>query len=287
MLKLAVSASEQGLRLLSFLRNRINPKYSNKAIKRSIDHGWCCIHGKVERFSSYKVKEHDQVTFDLRSLDEKKRGDQSLAVLFEDEDLLVCNKPSGLICHPSYIPYCLVHRLDKETSGVLLLAKNRTMQQNLEKLFYLRQVEKKYFAVVLGMVRKESGSITSYLEKKAVYDGQTIWGSSKGNRGNKAITSWKCSESNNLYSLLECTPQTGRTHQLRVHLKEMGHPIMGDKQYAPRAHFPMRTHRFLLHSIHIRFKHPRTKEIVQVDSSIPNDIMEHLNQECNDASFHL
>lgn len=279
MLKLTVSAPDQRLRLLNFLRNHIDSKYSNKAIKRSIDHGWCRVHGKVEKFSSYKVKKHDKVTFDLKSLDENKQEYKSLEILFEDEHLLVCNKPSGLICHPSYIPHFLVHRLDKETSGALILAKNETMQQNLEKLFYLRQVEKKYFAVVLGMVRKQEGTVISYLEKKATYDGQTIWGSSKDNQGRKAITSWKCSESNKTYSLLECAPQTGRTHQLRVHLKEMGHPIMGDKQYAPRANFPMRTHRFLLHATQIRFKHPRTKEMIQVDSSVPKDIMEHFEKE--------
>jgi len=167
----------------------------------------------------------------------------------------VVNKPAGWICDPKVAlktfgkEYQLVHRLDKETTGALLLAKGDP--ESLFKLFEEREVEKEYLAVVDGVPQKKEGEVRSFLMKKSSFQGQTIWGS--GPRGLTAITRWERISSQGKASLMRLFPETGRTHQIRVHMAEMNHPILVDRQYAKTFRCKAFSPRVMLHAARLKF----------------------------------
>lgn len=195
----------------------------------------------------------------------------SLPILYEDEDLMVCDKPSGLITDRNLFkkilgeePY-LVHRLDKETSGVILIAKNKKMQKQLEALFRKREVLKVYLALVLGRVKGEKGKIESRLEVKK--RGEELFvEEAKGENGELAITYWQVLKKGKKATLLQCIPKTGRTHQIRVHLSTKGHPILGDLRYGRES---PDCKRLMLHAFKIAFFHPKTGKKLEVTSHPP------------------
>ena len=160
-----------------------------------------------------------------------------------------------------------MHRLDKETSGVLILAKNRQVQKEMEELFRKREVQKIYVALVSGQVRKQQGKTENFLAKKNAYHGQTIWG--KAHSGQKAITYWTLLEKGKNISFVQCQPVTGRTHQIRVHLSEMGHPIVGDLIYGRHESAFSDVDRLYLHAYSVSFKRVLKKESVEVIAPIP------------------
>ncbi len=161
----------------------------------------------------------------------------------------------------------LVHRLDKGTSGVLLMARTLPMKKALEALFKKRESRKTYIALIKGDLRKDQGTIDNRLSKKGTFHGQTLYGSAP--KGQIAITHWKILEKRKGKSLIELHPETGRTHQLRIHMAGMGHPILGDLQYGRNVSFPEDINRLCLHAYRLSFIHPKTKKKVQVTSSLP------------------
>jgi len=295
-------------RPIIFLKQVLNVSVSNKSIKKAIERGCLKINGRVERFSSVTLKVNDILEFSCNweSVLEKKQ--EKLPVLYEDDDFCIVDKPSGLLCEDKNIKmffpdFMLAHRLDKETSGVLILAKNKRAKEMTLDLFSKRQVKKKYIALVDGEVQEECGEIESYLIKKSYYAGQTIWGSStlstnthtdvcasaKNNRskncntkssnksstfkasGLYALTLYKRIKHNKYCSLLLCDIPTGRTHQIRVHLAEMGHAILGDYQYCKEFFFPHHVERIMLHSSSIKFISPFSSKYIEVFSHLPKD----------------
>ncbi|HRW58879.1 MAG TPA: RluA family pseudouridine synthase, partial [Chlamydiales bacterium] len=226
-----VEKREQGKSLLSFVKEKLNLSCSNKKIKSAIDKGMCKINGKIERFASKKLQRNDQVEVEDAFLNTSKLV--SLKILFEDKDLLIIDKPVDMVCddveiHKHYPKsYTLIHRLDKGTSGVLLIAKSFDIKQKMIQLFKEKKVFKKYVAVVDGFIEKETGVIEDFLEKKTSPQGAFVVSS---NKGQKAVTEYKVLERKKTYSLVLCMPITGRTHQIRVHMKKIGHPILGDYQ---------------------------------------------------------
>ena len=172
------------------------------------------------------------------------------------------NKPSGItsddvsisnFLNSIYGKSILLHRLDKDTSGVLLFAKTLSSAKEIEGLFKQRLIKKTYHALVEGNP-KPSGKIENYLGKLKTYQGQTLFGEVSKDKGLLAITSWKVEKSYNGVSLLLCSPTTGRTHQIRVHLSEMGHPILGDYQYGRHFSCDYKAKRMMLHASRIQFK---------------------------------
>lgn len=242
---------------------------SVKALKRAIDGKRCRVNGRVETFSTYKLSKRDRVEIEVVEGKVLK-----LLSLFEDEFLLICNKPAGLVCEPKNFPAKLVHRLDKETSGVLILAKKESVRHQMIELFAKRLVLKEYVALVDGNVLKKEGRIESRLSKRHGYEGQTIFAS--GAKGEEAITEWMCLGNGEKAALLLCKPITGRTHQLRVHLKEMGHPILGDTQYSKRFSCSIPISRHLLHALRISFPHPVSGIQITSQASLPEDFLEAL-----------
>ncbi len=272
------SVQEGGVSLLNFLKERVKNAASVKAIKRSIDDRSCLVNGRIERFGSRRLNPGDQVQFILKPSENK---NFSIDKLYEDDHLLAIDKPVHLICDDKEIQQILpeykgkiwlAHRLDKETSGVLLLAKSFEAKERLRELFAQRNIEKRYLALVHGSMCKDEGEIHSRLVVKKRLCGQTIYGISCDGRGEKAQTFWKCLQRRTATTLVECKPVTGRTHQIRVHLSSIGHPIVGDLQYGKRI--PEKgVQRCLLHAMQLKFAHPFTGKEVSIEAAIPQEIM--------------
>lgn len=243
--------------LQAFLRKQTD--LSGKAIKRALEQGACRVNGVIERFANTPLQKGDKVSFKLPS----ENPQESMEILYEDSELVIYNKPSGMTTQGKY----LVHRLDKGTSGVLLVAKNGPIQKKLEDLFKKREIKKTYIALVKGSLRKEQGMIENKLGKVGEFQGQTLYGSHP--QGLTATTHWKCLQKGKGVSLVELVPHTGRTHQLRVHLREMGHPILGDLQYGREVVFPEEVHRLCLHAYRLSFLHPKTGKRIQATAPVP------------------
>ena len=213
-----------------------------------------------------------------------------LNVFYEDEDLIVINKPPGLVVHPGaghrdntlvnallhHFPKLsgiggkerpgIVHRLDKDTSGCLVVAKNDEAHRGLSEQFQARTVEKIYLALVGGKLRKGFGTIEERIGRHPV-DRQRMSVTSK--RGRAARTEYRVLNASDEMSLLECKLHSGRTHQIRVHLHHFGHPVLGDKVYGGR--FAKTFPRQMLHAWKLGFEHPRTGERKIFEAPLPDD----------------
>jgi 23S rRNA pseudouridine955/2504/2580 synthase/23S rRNA pseudouridine1911/1915/1917 synthase len=266
-----VSSQEQGVGLLAFLRTKIPETFSTKAIKRAIDGKCCTINQRVEIFSSHVVSKGDKIVIRFKTK-EPPFLQKNLEILYEDEDLLICNKPVGVVSEPKAFPFPPLHRLDKETTGALILAKNPAIAKKMIHLFSQKEVHKEYLALVDGLMYASSGKIDYFLKKKFGFEGQTVWGVAKpGEKGLEALTFWTCLDKQGSASLLLCIPKTGRTHQLRVHLSSIGHPILGDFQYGKQFKCSLRPQRHLLHAFRLSFTHPTTQKLVSITAPIPQD----------------
>jgi 23S rRNA pseudouridine1911/1915/1917 synthase len=229
-----------------------------------------------------------------------------LTILYEDPSIIVIDKPSGMVVHPAYgnprgtlvnalLYHCrdlsgingvlrpgIVHRLDKDTSGVMVVAKDDEAYRQLTKQFKNRTVEKVYLAIVYGPFRKDEGLIDAAIgrhphERKRM--------SLRTRRGRTAITRWRVAETLNGFTLLEVFPQTGRTHQIRVHLSSIGHPLLGDPLYGRKGRSGtihdlalkecfIRMGRQALHAHRLGFVHPKTGKNVRFESPLPEDMRE-------------
>jgi len=213
-----------------------------------------------------------------------------LDILFEDDDLIVINKPPGLVVHPgaghrehtlvnALLHHCaaqsgiggkerpgIVHRLDKDTSGCLVVAKNDAAHQGLGAQFAARDVEKIYLALVSGKLRQPAGTIEGKIGRHPVHRKRMAVASV---RGRAAKTEYRVVRASENASLVQCRLHSGRTHQIRVHFHHVGHPVLGDKVYAPKLakNFP----RQMLHAWKLGFRHPRTGEWHRFEAPLPDD----------------
>ncbi len=236
--------------------------------------------------------------------------DIPVEILYQDYDLAVVNKPAGLVAHPAaghadgtlvnallfHIKDLsdiggverpgLVHRLDKETSGVLVVAKNNKSHKHLSELFKDHNIHRVYWAVVAGVPRESKKTIRTLLARHPVH--RKAFSSQE--KGKEAITHYEVIKTyGKQLSLLKVTLETGRTHQIRVHLSEMGHPVMGDKLYGVRKQGRFLTqsavkkavstlHRQALHASELGFEHPRTKQEMMFKTDWPEDIRDFISQ---------
>lgn len=280
-LRWVVSKRENRPKLLSFLKEKLKENFSNRDLKRKIESNLCQVNGRFERFASTQLSEGDEVVFFNESV--PKRAVLPLGkenILFEDEYFLIFNKPVGFTCDlPSLKKFCdqklfFTHRLDKETTGVLILAKSSKSAQLMEDLFRKREIKKTYLAIVEGIPNEKSGKIENYLGKITNYQGNAIYGSTTPHKGQLAITFWSVKKKGKAASLIVCLPVTGRTHQIRVHLSELGHPILGDHIYGDSFATLYRPSRILLHAYKVQFKHPISQMDLEVIAPIPADFRE-------------
>jgi len=265
-----VTTEESGLSLITFLRKKL-PEHSARALKKLIESNACLVNRRTERFSSFALAPGDQVVLLTEIQPEKVKEFEESRILFEDQSLLIYNKPPGINSDQLSKELILVHRLDRDTSGVLIFAKTETIFEKMKHLFKQHLVKKSYLAIVDGIPKKAQGTIENELALKHRYQGQSLWGSVAKGKGQVAITRWKKEKSGNDASLLRCWPITGRTHQIRVHLSELGHPILGDYQYGRRFHSPYRPTRCLLHAESIEFPHPVTGQMLHMVAPVPDD----------------
>ena len=292
--ELLVTSGESPKRLDIFLANR-EPALSRSALQRLIEEGQIRINGRRVK-PSQKVKPGDRIVLEIPRPQplELKPEPIPLNVLYEDEALLVLDKPSGLVVHPAPGHWSgtlvnallhhfesaggslssiggkerpgIVHRLDKETSGCLAVAKNDFAHLELSRQFAARTVEKIYLALVAGKLRRGSGTIVAAIARHRVHRKKmTI--AREG--GREARTDFKVVRSGGDASLLECRLHSGRTHQIRVHLQHLGHPILGDLVYGGRraGNFS----RQMLHAWKLGLDHPRTKERMHFEAPLPED----------------
>lgn len=276
-----VSSEESGSKLLAFILKQLEGEYSARALKKMIEHNGCSINGRTERFASTVVGRGDRILLHLdQKPDSKLQAFDPSRILFEDEYLLVYDKPSGINCDKegilslwkSTLPKIeLIHRLDQETTGVLLLAKEPAAYHRMVEQFKQFRVKKKYLAIVDKLIQPPRGKVENYLGKLKSYQGQTIWGETEKSHGLYASTEWVRLVARGEASLVACSPLTGRTHQLRVHLASLGHPILGDFQYGRQFICPYRPTRILLHSESIDFYHPISGNEMKITAPEPND----------------
>lgn len=242
-------------RLLTVAKKKIS--FSTIDLRWSIEHNRCWINGKVERYGSYKVKAGEKITL----FPEKKPFFQPEPerILYEDDHLLLYNKPIHIDSPAlaTLLGTLLVHRLDRDTSGIILFAKSKLAQKKLEDLFRQRTIKKEYLALVEGKTQKQG-----VIEGNLMQQGKKVW----------AKTSWKCLKQGKKGALLQCSPWTGRTHQIRLHLKSIGHPILGDFDYGNRSGKP-NLFRPLLHAASLSFNHPFEGKMIHISAPPPEDFL--------------
>ncbi len=293
-------------RLDVFLTHHVENATRSK-VQQAIEAGLVLIDGKRAR-SSHKISPGEviSVTIPGPPPSEVLPEDIPLDILFEDDCLIVLNKPAGMVTHPAYGNYTgtlvnallhhsrklstlneptrpgIVHRLDKDTSGLMVVAKDDATHARLARQFSERTVSREYWAIVWGLFEKRSGFISapvgrSKSDRKKIAVTET---------GKSARTEYEVLENFDYLSLLRLTLRTGRTHQIRVHLHHVGHPVFGDPTYGGRRiawggseskrevhEFLSRIHRQALHAKTIGFVHPATREHLSFDSEIPEDML--------------
>ena len=297
------------VRIDKFLFDRLE-KTSRTRIQDACDNGFVRVNGTPVK-SSYKIKPLDVITMEMpypvREI-ELIPENIPLEIIFEDEDLIILNKPSNMVVHPGHGNYSgtlvnaliyhfqnlpvrsdahpgLVHRLDKNTTGVMVIAKTDQALINLSKQFFDRTIERRYVALVWGDV-KEDGTVTGNTGR-SLKDRKVFTVFPEGDYGKHAVTHYKVIERLGYVTLVECKLETGRTHQIRVHMKHIGHTLFGDFEYggdqilkgttfAKYKQFVQNNLNILprqaLHARSLGFHHPTTGEWMFFEKELPPDI---------------
>ncbi len=267
------TVEKQYKNLQHFVKEKLN--LSLKETKRLIDKGACLLNSKIERFGSKKIKQHDTVQISKNYKKALSKTNVNILVLYEDEYFLAIDKPVDFVCSDieihKYFPkkYLLIHRLDKDVTGVLLIAKNSKIKDKFINIFKNKSIQKTYLAIVDGKVLEKNKIIEKKIAKINSIHGQTIYGVKK--EGRFALTKLELIKTKNDISLVQLTPITGRTHQLRIHMKEISHPILGDYLYSKKFKYKPFINRIMLHASKVDFIHPLTDENIVIRSKYPKD----------------
>ncbi len=303
-LSFEVTESEAGRRVDAVIAARF-PALSRSYVSRLIRAGQISINGRTKK-PGYLTKCGDMIWSEIPPPQPTpcKAEPIPLSILYEDADLIVLNKPPGLVVHPApghwsgtlvnaLLYHCgdltgiggelrpgIVHRLDKDTSGTLVVAKNDVAHHGLSEQFKRRQVEKRYLALVYGAMKESAGVIESPIGRHPTHRKKM---STTSRRSRSTETRWQIKESFSGVSLLELDLRTGRTHQLRVHCAAAGHPVVGDAIYGGKKRWktlPSKdlqevlkgVRRQMLHAWALRFEHPRTSQWMGFESPLPRDM---------------
>lgn len=288
--KIIVHLNEDRVRLDSYLANE-KTELSRTMIKKLIEDGNILVNGKRQK-TSYKVENNDEICITVPEAKEinLKAQDIPIEIIYEDKDIIVVNKPKGMVVHPAVgnidrtlvnaiMNICkdslsgiggeirpgIVHRLDKDTSGLLIVAKNDEAHIKMSEEIKNREVTKIYIALVRGVVKENEASIDMPIgrspkdrKKMAVV-----------RNGKRAITHFKVIKRYHNYTLLQIKIDTGRTHQIRVHMAEIGYPVVGDLVYSNgKNEFGVEGQ--MLHAKKLEFKHPITGESMHLEAELPD-----------------
>ena len=272
------------------------PQFTRSHIKQMIDEGKITVCGKIVK-AGLKGKIGDRVSIDIEEVKplEAKAQKVEFEIIYEDSDLLVINKPQGLVVHPcsstkdgtlvngllyeikdlsginGVLRPGIVHRLDKNTSGLMLVAKNDLAHISLAKQIKDKSCKRKYIALVQGHLKECEGRVETFIDR----DKKDRKKMAVSSAGRKAITNYKVLKSFEKFDLVEFSLETGRTHQIRVHCKSLGHSIVGDDIYGKEEKGLKGQ---LLHSYSINFTHPRTNQEMHFESELPRYFQEYLEK---------
>jgi 23S rRNA pseudouridine1911/1915/1917 synthase len=311
--KYIADKGQNPLRVDRFLLNFVEFATRNK-IQNSIKAGNVRVNDNIVK-ANYKVKGEDVVTVVLDYPKEKNEllpQDIPLNIVYEDDNLLIVNKEAGMVVHPGYgnfdgtlvnavafhvnnLPNMgekdrpgLVHRIDKNTSGILVIAKTERAMTNLAKKFADRDLNRKYIALVWGNVKEDEGTITGHIGRN-LKNRKIMDVFPNGEYGKHAVSHYKVLERFGYTTLIECKLETGRTHQIRAHFKHIGHPLFNDYEYGGDAILKGTTFtkykqfvqncfkictRQALHAKSLEFTHPTTKKEMSFDSELAEDMQQ-------------
>ncbi|HYL97457.1 MAG TPA: RluA family pseudouridine synthase [Blastocatellia bacterium] len=309
---ITVRDSDSGARLDAFLASRL-PSISRTKIQRFIDEGDVLVENRVAK-PSLRLKAGNQIEIDIPEPEPVSLIPEPIAldIVYEDADLIVVNKPAGLVVHPGagnqtgtlanglvfhfnelsetagHIRPGIVHRIDKETSGLLVIAKNDAAHENLSNQFRDRQVFKLYVALVYGRISDSHGEIDASIGRSS--RNRTKMAVLRGGAGRTALTVFEVESRFNDFTLINVQIKTGRTHQIRVHMAHIGHPVVGDQTYgAGRERFvrdpSVRTRiqslgRHFLHAAELHFAHPKSGSALRFTAPLPPELIDFLAR-CN------
>jgi len=310
--RITVDGKQDPLRIDKFLVNRLD-KVSRNRIQNAISVGSLTVNGKIVK-SNYKIRPLDDIFLLLpRSSHSRKleAEDIALNIVYEDDDVLVLNKEAGMVVHPGVGNYTgtmahalafhfqkqnitgldserpgIVHRIDKQTSGLLVVAKNELALSHLGKQFYDKSANRKYAAIIWGCPEEDEGTVDAYIGRSQ--SNRKIFTTfPDSDEGKAAVTHYKLIENLGYVSVVECVLETGRTHQIRVHMKSINHPIFGDTVYGGDkivkgtvySKYKQFVHncftilpRQALHAKLLGFVHPVSREYMEFESPLPADM---------------
>ncbi|WP_303814333.1 RluA family pseudouridine synthase [Selenomonas ruminantium] len=287
------TAEEKGQRLDVFVVERF-PELSRSHVQKLIEQGNVLVDGTVRK-ANYKLRgaEAVQVTVPQAEPISVEPEDIPLDILYEDKDIIVVNKARGMVVHPAsgvysgtlvnaLLYHCqdlsgingeirpgIVHRLDKDTSGVMVCAKNDTAHLDLAEQIRTKTAHRTYWAIVHGNIKEEAGIIKGDIGRHPT-DRKKM--AIVRENGKPAVTHFKVLERFGEYTLVACQLETGRTHQIRVHMTSIGHPLINDPKYGPKKSSPFAINGQALHSLQLTLTHPVTKEEMTFTAPIPTDM---------------
>lgn len=269
--------------LLPFLLE-VMPNRGRNSVKSILERGQVSVDDHIETYYKYELHPGQTVSILPNKVARREGALVGLSILYEDDDLIVVNKEAGLLtiatnkekrrtAHYQLMNYVrkqhprnrvfIVHRLDQDTSGVMMFAKNEQAKRKLQDSWRKFVKERAYLALVEGKVTKQCSTITSWLKETKTH---RMYSSSNKNDGQFAKTHYKVLQTNNNFSLLEVHLDTGRKNQIRVHMHDLGHPVVGDKKYGAKTNA---IRRLGLHAHTLSFIHPTTNEVLTFKSPAP------------------
>ena len=288
-------ADERIDKCLSLLMDTLSRSYIQKLIKDEN----VLVNNKIVK-SNYKVKAEDEICFYLPPSIEPEivAQDIPLNILFEDNDIIIINKPKGMVVHPAaghysntlvngLLYHCkdslsgingvmrpgIVHRIDMNTTGSLIVCKNDYSHNHIAEQLKVHSITRKYHAIVYGVLKDDFGTIDKPIGRSDT-DRKKMAINAKN--GRNAVTHYKVLKRFDKYTYIECQLETGRTHQIRVHLASIGHPILGDDVYSNRS-CPFKLEGQTLHAKTIGFVHPKTENYMEFDAPLPDYFVHLLN----------
>jgi 23S rRNA pseudouridine1911/1915/1917 synthase len=298
---LTAESADAGKRLDSFVHERL-PKFSRSRVQSWIKEKLVLVNGEEARASAL-LRGHESISIEPAELEplKAKPEDIGLSILYQDNDVVVIDKPAGMVVHAGAghntgtlvnalmhhftslssvsgeLRPGIVHRLDRETSGVIVVARTDAAHQSLAKQFHDREVEKIYLALAHGRMEQITGRITTPITRDPIRRTRMT---ARLERGRTALTEYRVLQQFELFSYLEVKIGTGRTHQIRVHLSSVRHPVFGDRLYGAPASIPgiPPIDRFFLHAHRLQFRSPSTGETICVESPLPPELSEVLDR---------
>lgn len=287
-----IGSEQVGERIDRFLQTE-NPDMSRAKIQKMIQDGFVTVNQSVVK-SNYKVRDRDVIVFTVPEPTEANIEAENipLDILYEDSDMIIVNKARGMVVHPApgnytgtlvnaLLYHCddlsgingelrpgIVHRLDKDTSGVMVAAKNDTAHQSLAEQIGEKSASRTYLTIVHGNLREDSGTVNAPIGRHPI-DRKQMAVTEKNSK--HAVTHFHVLERFGKYTFLECRLETGRTHQIRVHMAYIGHPVIADPKYS-RSKVPFAIEGQALHSAELRLKHPVSGEEMVFEAPMPTDM---------------